>query len=105
MIYVYNKADLVEDEFTPSTKEAVRISAKNLENIDTLIDSIKSHIFKHYVKASFLIPYDRGTLISYLNEHAHVHETEYLENGTLITVECSEHDAQRLAEYKVKPLN
>ena len=105
MIYVYNKADLVEDEFTPSTKEAVRISAKNLENIDTLIDSIKSHIFKHYVKASFLIPYDRGTLISYLNEHAHVHETEYLENGTLITVECSEHDAQRLAEYKVKPLS
>ena len=105
MIYVYNKADLVEDEFTPSTKEAVRISAKNLENIDTLIDSIKSHIFKHYVKASFLIPYDRGNLISYLNEHAHVYETEYLENGTLITVECSEHDAQRLAEYKVKPLN
>ena len=45
---------LVEDEFTPSTKEAVRISAKNLTNIDTLIDCIKSHIFQHYVKASFL---------------------------------------------------
>ena len=105
MVYVYNKADLVEDEFTPSTKEAVRISAKNLTNIDTLIDCIKSHIFRHYVKASFLIPYDRGNLVSYLNEHANVFETEYLENGTLITVECSEHDADRLAEYKVKPLN
>lgn len=105
MVYVYNKADLVEDEFTPSTKEAVRISAKNLTNIDTLIDCIKSHIFQHYVKASFLIPYDRGNLVSYLNEHANVFETEYLENGTLITVECSEHDAHRLAEYKVKPLN
>lgn len=105
MVYVYNKADLIEDEFTPSTKEAVRISAKNLTNIDTLIDCIKSHIFQHYVKASFLIPYDRGNLVSYLNEHANVFETEYLENGTLITVECSEHDAERLAEYKVKPLN
>ena len=105
MVYVYNKADLIEDEFTPSTKEAVRISAKNLMNIDTLIDCIKSHIFQHYVKASFLIPYDRGNLVSYLNEHANVFETEYLENGTLITVECSEHDAERLAEYKVKPLN
>ena len=101
MVYVYNKADLVEDEFTPSTKEAVRISAKNLTNIDTLIDCIKSHIFQHYVKASFLIPYDRGNLVSYLNEHANVFDTEYLENGTLITVECSEHDAHRLAEYKV----
>ena len=58
-----------------------------------------------YVKASFLIPYDRGNLVSYLNEHANVFDTEYLENGTLITVECSEHDAHRLAEYKVKPLN
>ena len=105
MVYVYNKADLVEDEFTPSTKEAVRISAKNLTNIDTLIDCIKSHIFQHYVKASFLIPYDRGNLVSYLNEHANVFDTEYLENGTLITVECSEHDAHRLAEYKVTPLN
>ena len=105
MVYVYNKADLVEDEFTPSTKEAVRISAKNLTNIDTLIDCIKSHIFQHYVKASFLIPYDRGNLVSYLKEHANVFDTEYLENGTLITVECSEHDAHRLAEYKVKPLN
>ena len=105
MVYVYNKADLVEDEFTPSTKEAVRISAKNLTNIDTLIDCIKSHIFQHYVKASFLIPYDRGNLVSYLNEHANVFDTEYLENGTLITVECCEHDAHRLAEYKVKPLN
>lgn len=105
MVYVYNKADLIADEFTPSTKEAVRISAKNLTNIDTLIDCIKSHIFQHYVKASFLIPYDRGNLVSYLNEHANVFETEYLENGTLITVECSEHDADRLAEYKVKPLN
>ena len=104
MVYVYNKADLVEDEFTPSTKEAVRISAKNLTNIDTLIDCIKSHIFQHYVKASFLIPYDRGNLVSYLNEHANVFDTEYLENGTLITVECSEHDAHRLAEYKVQPL-
>ena len=102
MVYVYNKADLVEDEFTPSTKEAVRISAKNLTNIDTLIDCIKSHIFQHYVKASFLIPYDRGNLVSYLNEHANVFDTEYLENGTLITVECSEHDAHRLAEYKVR---
>ncbi|MDE5978057.1 MAG: GTPase HflX [Turicibacter sp.] len=105
MIYVYNKADLVDDEFTPSTKESVRISAKNLTNIDTLVNKIKSHLFHHYVKVQFLIPYDRGNIVSYLNEHANVFETEYLDNGTLITVECSEHDANRLFEYKVKPFN
>ena len=100
MVYVYNKADLVDNEFTPSTQEAVRISAKNLTNIDTLINSIKSHLFHHYVKETFLIPYDKGNIISYLNDHATVFETEYLDNGTLITVECSDQDVERFHQYK-----
>lgn len=105
MVYVYNKADLIDDEFTPSTKEAVRISAKNLTNIETLIDCIKSHLFKNYQKVTFLIPYDRGNIVSYLNEHANILETQYLDNGTLITAECSEHDIERFNQYKEKSLN
>lgn len=104
MVYVYNKADLVDNEFTPSTQEAVRISAKNLTNIDTLINSIKSHLFHHYVKETFLIPYDKGNIISYLNDHATVFETEYLDNGTLITVECSDQDVERFRQYKKSSL-
>ena len=105
MVYVYNKADLIDVEFTPSTKEAVRISAKNLTNIETLIDCIKSHLFKNYQKVTFLIPYDRGNIVSYLNEHANILETQYLDNGTLITAECSEHDIERFNQYKEKSLN
>ncbi len=104
MVYVYNKADLVDNEFTPSTQEAVRISAKNLTNIDTLINSIKSHLFHHYMKETFLIPYDKGNIISYLNDHATVFETEYLDNGTLITVECSDQDVERFHQYKKSSL-
>ncbi len=104
MVYVYNKADLVDNEFTPSTQEAVRISAKNLTNIDTLINSIKSLLFHHYVKETFLIPYDKGNIISYLNDHATVFETEYLDNGTLITVECSDQDVERFHQYKKSSL-
>ncbi len=104
MVYVYNKADLVDNEFTPSTQEAVRISAKNLTNIDTLINGIKSHLFHHYVKETFLIPYDKGNIISYLNDHATVFETEYLDNGTLITVECSDQDVERFHQYKKSSL-
>ena len=54
MVYVYNKADLVDNEFTPSTQEAVRISAKNLTNIDTLINSIKSHLLQSNVQTKML---------------------------------------------------
>ena len=35
-----------------------------------------------------------------LNDHATVLETEYLDNGTLITVECSDQDAERFHPYK-----
>ena len=87
-----------------STQEAVRISAKNLTNIDTLINSIKSHLFHHSVKETFLIPYDKGNIISYLNDHATVFETEYLDNGTLITVECSDQDVERFHQYKKSSL-
>lgn len=103
MIYVYNKSDLAPDEFTsPTGQDSVRISAKNLDNIESLIDMIKDHIFQNYVKATFLIPYDRGNLVSYLNEVATVFETEYTETGTKITVECSSHDIERLSEYLIK---
>lgn len=103
MVYVYNKSDLAPDEFAPATDEdSVRISAKNLENIDELINMIKHHIFQNYKKATFLIPYDRGNLVSYLNEVATVFGTEYNEFGTLMTVECSSHDVERLSEYLVK---
>ena len=81
--------DLASDEFTSPTNRFCCISAKNLTNIESLIDMIKAHIFQHYVKVTLSIPYDRGNLVSYLNEVANVFETEYLEKGTIITVECS----------------
>lgn len=102
MVYVYNKSDLAPNEFIAPNEESVRISAKNLENIEGLIDCIKKHLFSHYLKVTFLIPYDRGNLVSYLNESATVSETEYTDSGTLITVECSEHDLERLSEYVIK---
>ena len=103
MVYVYNKSDLAPDEFTPPTElDSVRISAKNLDNIDELINMVKRHIFHNYAKATFLIPYDRGNLVSYLNEVATVFETEYTETGTQITLECSSHDIERLSEYLIK---
>lgn len=102
MVYVYNKSDLAPNEFVSPNEESVRISAKNLENIEGLIDCIKKHLFSHYLKVTFLIPYDRGNLVSYLNESATVSETEYTDSGTLITVECSEHDFERLSEYVIK---
>ncbi|MGL4336182.1 MAG: GTPase HflX [Turicibacter sp.] len=101
MIYVYNKCDIAPTEFTPAQDEAIRISAKKLENIDGLIEMVKKHIFNDYIKATFLIPYDRGSIVSYFNETANVLATSYENEGTQVTVECSHHDFDKYAEFIV----
>ena len=101
MIYVYNKSDLTDETALLPVEHSVKISAKYSLNIDELLESIKKLIFTQYIKANLLIPYDCGNIISYLNEHASVSKTEYLDNGTLVEVECSPYDYERFSKYSL----
>ena len=49
-----------------------------------------------------LIPFERGDVVSYLNENANVKNTEYDEKGTRITVELKETDYKRFKNYVIK---
>lgn len=100
MIYVYNKCDLADESVSPD-QENIKISAKTGENLSELLDMVKSHIFSDFLHAKFLIPYTDGAAVSYLNEHASIFNTEYQDTGTLLEVECSESDAERLSKYRV----
>ena len=75
------------------------ISAKRGDNFDQVIDVIKKKIFSDRVVTKLLIPYDRGDITSYLCEKAKVLSTDYVENGTLIEVELSNEDYNRLRNY------
>ena len=101
MIYVYNKSDLaIETPMLPG-EQSVKISAKFATNLDALLEMIKKEIFTEYIKTCFLIPYNQGNIISYLNEHASILKTEYQDNGTRIEVECSIHDYERFSDYLI----
>ena len=63
------------------------------------LDIIKKRIFADYVVCSMLIPFDRGDLVSYLNEHASVNSTSYEEEGTLVKVELKKSDYDRFQEF------
>ena len=102
MVNVFNKADKTEIEFPVlDGDDQVVISAKQEESLDLLVDVIRKHLFKDYVEAKLLLPFSAGQQVSYLNEHTNILDTEYRNDGTLLTVEMSPQDAQRFAQYQV----
>lgn len=102
MINVFNKADKAQIEFPVlEGDDQVVISAKQEDSLKLLVDIIRKHLFKDYVEAKLLLPFSAGQQVSYLNEHTNILDTEYRNDGTLLTVEMSPQDAQRFAQYEV----
>lgn len=101
-IYVYNKSDLAEVEYPLVSGDNIWLSAKEDVGLEELLQQIKQQIFANYVTCQMLIPYNQGGIVSYLNEQATVLETEYEEEGTLLTLELKEADYQKYEIYVVK---
>lgn len=101
-IYVYNKSDLADVEYPLVSGDNIWLSAKEDVGLEELLQQIKQQIFANYVTCQMLIPYNQGGIVSYLNEQATVLETEYEEEGTLLTLELKEADYQKYEIYVVK---
>lgn len=101
-IYVYNKSDLADVEYPLVSGDNIWLSAKEDVGLEELLQQIKQQIFANYVTCQMLIPYNQGGIVSYLNEQATVLETEYEEEGTLLTLELKEADHQKYEAYVVK---
>ena len=100
---VYNKADIAE--YVPEEKDmgdVLYVSAKTGEGMDMLAEKIKDCIFKDRVKTEFLIPYDRGDIISRLCDKADVISMEHENEGTRIKGRFSREDFNRYKEFQVK---
>ena len=103
MIYVFNKADKTAFEYpTMECDDHLVISAKDEKSLDLFIKTIKDHLFDDYVDAKLLIPFTDGHVVSYLNEHANITDTDYQNDGTLLQVEISPRDLQRFSQYVVE---
>ena len=99
VIYVYNKADLTEKEIPADDGDSIYISAKNDIGLDLLLEKIYEKIFQDYEKAVFLIPYNKGDIVSHFNENASVLDIKHEENGTKITAECRKSDIEKYKNY------
>ncbi len=98
-LYVFNKSDLANLAYPYVNNEQIWISAKEGKGIDELLELIRKHIFSNYVTCTLCIPFERGDIVSYMNEHAHIMETSYDERGTIIEVELHEAIAEKYKEF------
>lgn len=115
MLYLYNKSDLVPTEAVPGllgveqekltehlpvvTDGAIYLSAKKRIGMEELIGLIEKKLSGGYRECTLLIPFTDGRAVSYLNENAVVYETEYLENGVRMRVNCRREDYGYYEKY------
>ncbi len=102
LVYVYNKSDLVLEKIPKIEENAIYMSASNKIGIEELINIIKSRIFSNFIKTKLLIPYNRSDIAAYFNSNSNVVRTEYINEGTLLFVECKVEDYNRYKEFEKK---
>ena len=104
VITVYNKADKRDDgiEYPKLVGDKIYLSAKENESLNALTELILDKIYAEYVTVTFLIPYEKGGLVSYFMENAQIISQEYKENGTKLTVKCYPADKEKYSGYIIE---
>lgn len=100
-ILAYNKCDVSSYIPSPSNCPQISISAKENINIDKLVEMVKESVFKDEIRATLLIPFSKGDVVSYLMEKANIISTKYTENGTLIEGIFLNKEYMKYKEYEV----
>ena len=100
-IMVYNKMDIApEKPVDTSGNDVVYVSARTGSNMHELIRLIKDKIFGGRIETYLLVPYEKGSVTSYLCENAEIISMDYKEKGTLIHGRFSEEDYGKFKEYE-----
>jgi len=103
MIYVYNKADKCNMNQLPKVMEhQIYMSAVDGVGIFELAELIKSKIYADNEDCTFLIPYEKGAVASYMMENATILEQHYEAEGIYLTVNCHKQDREKYKQYLYK---
>ncbi|KRM44315.1 GTP-binding protein HflX [Lentilactobacillus parafarraginis DSM 18390 = JCM 14109] len=104
MVVALNKADKMETPYPTREGDNLIMAATDKTSLVELTAIIKEKVFKNFKTLQLMIPFDKGDVVSYLNDNATVLKTDYDANGTLITAELNEVDAKRFSRY-VQPVD
>lgn len=99
MVVALNKADKMDITYPTREGDNLIMAATDQPSLKELANIIKEKVFKDYQTRSLLIPFDKGDIVSYLNDNTTILKTDYRENGTVVTAELNSVDAKRFEKY------
>jgi len=105
-ITVYNKCDIVKDQYTLRSKVAFTpdscyISALTGDGLDNLI-MLCGQVIENLMKMiTAVIPYANGDILAMCHDRGRVIDEEYLDNGVRVTVELAPDLASKLDRFVV----
>jgi GTP-binding protein HflX len=89
--------DLIETPINPTHFPHIVTSITNSDNLPDVIEFIEQHIFKDYERVQLIIPYDKGDILSKLNEESNIISQSHNDLGITVEVELS---AQQRTDLK-----
>ncbi|MBU5313561.1 GTPase HflX [Tissierella carlieri] len=103
IITVFNKMDKVDIHNLFYDNKYVDnklfISAKNGENIDTLLRNIENLLPQQYRLVTLKIPYSKQGIVNYFCDSYQVDNLEYVEDGTVLKLTINQIDLEKYKEY------
>lgn len=102
VIYVYNKADTCMEKLPVVKENRIYMSAKKKEGLTELTDMIMNRLYADNKETAFLIPYERGRIVSELCENTEVLVQNYIETGVYLVVNCQKEERERYKAYIVE---
>ncbi len=102
MLTVYNKADLGGDipDYPKRIGDRLYICAKQEASLLMLTEAVLEKVYSDFEMCRFLIPYDKGNIVSYLRENTQLLSQDYREEGTELVVKCHRADKNKFSEYE-----
>ncbi len=105
MITVFNKADLVEDQYelrslVAETENAASISAITAEGMGDLMQCVVKTLDNLLESVHLKIPYDRSDLVAQCYEYGRVIKADYREDAIYVDARITRDLAGRVAQYR-----
>ncbi len=100
-LYVFNKIDLANNILPPAYNPAVKVSLRENQNIDTLIEKINDILFRDDTVKVYAIPQSRGDVVHTLNEHAEILEERYDNDSIRVKARVSGPLREHLRHYEI----
>ena len=101
VVTVLNKCDLLS-EHIPENSTTVKISAKNSQGIDRLLQVIAANLPETAKRMKLLLPYDKAGYTAKLRENGKVFSEEYTENGVLVDALVDQMLITHMEQYKTE---